>query len=86
VVGCGTHCPEDCSQVRGAIALAEALTPGLKACAQGFWEGCTGFEEVARTCEFEPALDAAKWKEHVQLERIAKLEARVQELELHTEK
>jgi hypothetical protein len=60
-----------------------SLVPGLTACAQGFWEKCTGFEEVARTCEFEPALNAAKWKEQVQLERIAKLEARVQELELH---
>ena len=60
----------------------EGLIAGLKACSGEFYARCPGFERIERYCEFEPAIEAAKFKEQVQLERIAKLEARVQELEL----
>jgi hypothetical protein len=60
----------------------EMLTEGLKACGGEFYDRCPGFERLERVCKFEPAIEAAKLKEQVQLDRIAKLEARVQELEL----
>lgn len=40
------------------------------------------FDRLERVCWFEPVLEAAKWKETIQLDRIAQLEARVKELEL----
>ena len=58
------------------------LTEGLKACSEGFYVRCPGFERIERVCDFEPAIEAANWKEKVQLDRIAQLEARVQELEI----
>jgi hypothetical protein len=62
--------------------MAPILTEGLKACGGEFYVKCPGFERLERVCDFEPAIEAAKWKEKVQLDRIAQLEARVQELEL----
>ena len=62
--------------------MAPILTEGLMACGGEFYIRCPGFERLERVCDFEPAIEAAKWKEKVQLDRITKLEARVQELEL----
>jgi hypothetical protein len=58
------------------------LTDDLKACGEGFYIKCPGFDRIERYCEFEPAIDAAKWKEKMDLDKVAKLEARIQELEL----
>jgi hypothetical protein len=62
--------------------LFDHLTEGLKACGDEFYIKCPGFDRIERYCEFEPAIDAVKWKEQVQLDKVAKLEARIQELEL----
>jgi len=62
--------------------LGTRLTEALKACGGEFYIRCPGFDDLTRVCDFEPAIDAAKFKEKLQLERIAQLEARVQELEL----
>jgi hypothetical protein len=62
--------------------LTRDLAEGLKACSGEFYTRCPGFERIEKYCEFEPAIEAAKFKEQAQLDRIAKLEARVQELEL----
>ncbi len=63
-----------------------SLHEGLKACGDAFYVKCPGFERIERYCDFEPAIDAAKWKDQVQVEKIAKLEARIQELELKISK
>jgi hypothetical protein len=62
------------------------LTEGLKACAAEFYNRCPGFERVEKYCEFEPAIEAAKFKEQAQLDKIAQLESRVQELEVALKK
>ena len=64
----------------------DRLTEGLTACGEGFYIKCPGFDRIERVCEFEPAIDAAKWKEHVQVEQVAKLEARIKALELEVKK
>jgi len=61
--------------------LGPPLTEALKACGGEFYVKCPRFERLERVCDFEPAIEAAQWKEKVQLDRIAQLEARVQELE-----
>ena len=59
------------------------LTEDLKDCGGAFYNLCPKFASLERVWpDFEPAIEAAKWKEKVQLDRIAQLEARVQELEL----
>ena len=62
--------------------LGTRLTEALKACGEEFYIRCPEFDDLARVSDFEPAIDAAKFKKKLQLERIAQLEARVQELEL----
>jgi len=80
---------QDCTCVHNVLGpirteglMAPILTEGLMACGGEFYIRCPGFERLERVCDFEPAFEAAKWKEKVQLDRIAQLEARVQELEL----
>ena len=80
---------QDCACVHNVLGpipteglMAPILTEGLMACGGEFYLRCPGFERLERVCDFEPAIEAAKWKEKVQLDRIAQLEARVQELEL----
>lgn len=58
------------------------LTEDLNTCGEGFFVKCPGFDRMGQLCEFQPAFDAAKWKEKINLEKIIKLEAKVQELEL----
>ena len=59
------------------------LSDDLKACGSGFYVKCPGFERIGQYWpEFDPAVEAAKFKEQAQLDRIAKLEAQVKELEL----
>ena len=58
------------------------LTQSLMACGGEFYGKCPAFDRLERVCWFEPAIEAAKWKEKIQLDRIAQLEARVKELEL----
>lgn len=72
-------------QVKGSFGpnpILPRLAESLKACGGEFYVKCPAFDELGRVCDFEPAIDAAKWKEQIQLDRIAKLETKVQELEL----
>ncbi len=92
-VACGTlnPCPTLCRYLcleHGCLPLYRCqpefylkLTEGLKACGGDFYNKCPGFDRIEKVCEFEPAIDASKLKEQVQLERIAKLEAQVKELQ-----
>jgi hypothetical protein len=83
LVWCPQFCPAD-RCVPGGFMLK--LTENLKACGDGFYIKCPGFERMEKYCEFEPAIEAAKWKEKMDLEKVAKLEARVQELEVALKK
>ena len=59
------------------------LSDGLKACSSAFYIKCPGFERIDQYWpEFDPAIEAVKFKEQAQLDRIARLEAQVKELEL----
>ncbi len=69
-----------------AGALFQKLTEGLKACGGEFYNRCPAFDDMARVCDFEPAFEAAKWKEQVLLERVKVLESKVQQLETHLKK
>ncbi len=62
------------------------LTVDLKTCGETFYNKCSEFHHIERYCEFEPAIEAAKWKERVQLDKVAQLEAKVQELEVALKK
>jgi hypothetical protein len=70
----------------GGLGIPPHLTEGLKACGEGFYAKCPGFERIEKYCEFEPAIEAAKFKEQAQLDKIAQLESRVQELEVALKK
>lgn len=76
------HCPPVCHWLRCDGHLYESLNESLKACAAGFYAGCEALDRIEKYCEFEPAIEAARFKEQAHLDRIAKLEAKVQELEL----
>jgi hypothetical protein len=62
------------------------ITDNLKACGEGFYIKCPGFDDIGRVCDFEPAIDAAKWKEKVTVAKIEQLEAKVKELEVALKK
>jgi hypothetical protein len=66
--------------------LFDLLTEDLKACGDGFYIKCPGFDRIERHCEFEPAIDAAKWKEKVRLDKVAELESRIKGIELEIKK
>jgi hypothetical protein len=66
--------------------LYQELTDKLTACGEGFYIKCPGFDDLGKVCEFEPAFDATKWREQIQLDKVAKLEAKVQELEVALKK
>ena len=67
---------QDCACVHNVLGpipteglMAPILTEGLMACGGEFYLRCPGFERLERVCDFEPAIEAAKWKEKVQLDR-----------------
>jgi len=62
------------------------LNTVLTACGEGFYVKCPEFDQLAKVCDFEPAFEAAKWKEKVHLDRLTQLESQVKELQISLKK
>ncbi len=63
------------------------VTDDLTACGDEFYNRCSKFADIGEDCQkFGPALDATKLKEKITLEKISKLESKVEELEASLKK